>query len=96
MLVSSLQFTRYTSKTITKAPTAPRIDTKRMFSIHTEAIISRSATIKKSKSLSVNPADNPSDKDILLIFLPATAFNTSPAVRIGEKFPAKSPIVFTI
>lgn len=54
------------------------------------------APITPSKNLSVKPADNPSDKVISLIFLPATAFNTSPALRMGLKLPAKRPMVLTM
>ena len=58
--------------------------------------IKRNPTIPRSKNLSVRPADKPSDRLILLMFLPATAVKTSPAVFIGLRLAAKLPIVFTM
>ncbi len=67
----------------------------RTFGRNREDINMRQPAIPTSKNLSVKPAERPSDRLIPLIFFPATAFKTSPALRAGLKFPAKSPIVFT-
>ena len=73
----------------------PMIAMSRILGMNNPAIIKSDPAIARSKNLSVNPVDNPSDKLILLIFLPTTAVNTSPALFMGEKFPAKIPMVFT-
>ena len=89
-------FPIYIIKTHINDKEAPKIAKYLIFSINIADKSSNIPTMSRSKNLSVNPADSSSCKVILLSFLPASAFITSPAVRNGEKFPAKSPIVLTM